>query len=66
MIISIVFVGIPFVVRSIQPGVENLDATYEEAGSMLGASQFTILRRIIFPDLRPALLTGFGLAFARG
>ena len=61
-----VFVGIPFVVRSIQPVLEKLDPTYEEAGSMLGASQFTIFRRIIFPELRPALLTGFGLAFARG
>ena len=66
LIISLVFVGIPFVVRSIQPVLENLDPTYEEAGSMLGASKFTIFRRIIFPELRPALLTGFGLAFARG
>lgn len=66
LIIALVFVGIPFVVRSIQPVLENLDPTYEEAGSMLGASKFTIFRRIIFPELRPALLTGFGLAFARG
>lgn len=64
--IAMVFVGIPFVVRSIQPVLEKLDPTYEEAGSMLGASQFNIFRRIIFPELRPALLTGFGLAFARG
>ena len=64
--IAMVFVGIPFVVRSIQPVLEKLDPTYEEAGSMLGASPFTIFRRIIFPELRPALLTGFGLAFARG
>ena len=64
--IAMVFVGIPFVVRSIQPVLEKLDPTYGEAGSMLGASQFTIFRRIIFPELRPALLTGFGLAFARG
>ena len=63
--IAMVFVGIPFVVRSIQPVLEKLDPTYEEAGSMLGASPFTIFRRIIFPELRPALLTGFGLAFAR-
>ena len=66
LIIALVFVGIPFVVHSIQPVLENLDPTYEEAGSMLGASKFTIFRRIIFPELRPALLTGFGLAFARG
>lgn len=64
--IAMIFVGIPFVVRSIQPVLEKLDPTYEEAGSMLGASTFTIFRRIIFPELRPALLTGFGLAFARG
>ena len=63
---SIGWRGIPFVVRSIQPVLEKLDPTYEEAGSMLGASPFTIFRRIIFPELRPALLTGFGLAFARG
>lgn len=66
LVIALVFVGIPFVVRSIQPVLENLDPTYEEAGSMLDASKFTIFRRIIFPELRPALLTGFGLAFARG
>lgn len=66
LVIALVFVGIPFVVRSIQPVLEHLDPTYEEAGSMLGASKFTIFRRIIFPELRPALLTGFGLAFARG
>ena len=66
LVIALVFVGIPFVVRSIQPVLENLDPTYEEAGSMLGASKFTIFRRIIFPELRPALLTGFGLAVARG
>lgn len=66
LVIALVFVGIPFVVRSIQPVLENLDPTYEEAGSMLGASKFTIFRRVIFPELRPALLTGFGLAFARG
>ena len=66
LVIALVFDGIPFVVRSIQPVLENLDPTYEEAGSMLGASKFTIFRRIIFPELRPALLTGFGLAFARG
>lgn len=64
--IAMIFVGIPFVVRSIQPVLEKLDPTYEEAGSMLGASTFTIFRRIIFPELRPGLLTGFGLAFARG
>ena len=64
--IALIFVGIPFVVRSIQPVLEKLDPSYEEAGNMLGASSFTIFRRIILPELRPAILTGFGLAFARG
>lgn len=64
--IALVFVGIPFAVRSIQPVLEKLDPMYEEAGDMLGASRFTIFRRIIFPELRPAVLTGFALAFARG
>lgn len=64
--IALVFVGIPFAVRSIQPVLEKLDPMYEEAGDMLGASRFTIFRRIVFPELRPAVLTGFALAFARG
>ncbi len=64
--IALIFVGIPFVVRSIQPVLEKLDPSYEEAGNMLGADSKTIFRRIIFPELKPAILTGFGLAFARG
>ena len=64
--IALIFVGIPFVVRAIQPILEKLDPSYEEAGNMLGASKARIFRKIILPDLRPALLTGFGLAFARG
>lgn len=64
--IALIFVGIPFVVRAIQPMLEKLDPSYEEAGRMLGASNLEIFRKIIFPELRPAVLTGFGLAFARG
>ncbi len=64
--IALVFVGIPFVVRSIQPVLEKLDPSYEEAGNMLGASPFTIFRRIVFPELKPEILNGFGLAFASG
>lgn len=64
--IALVFVGIPFVVRAIQPVLEKLDPSYEEAGSMLGASRPVIFRRIILPELKPAILAGFGLAFARG
>lgn len=64
--IALIFVGIPFVVRAIQPILEKLDPSYEEAGNMLGAGKARIFRKIVLPELRPALLTGFGLAFARG
>lgn len=64
--IALIFIGIPFVVRSIQPVLEKLDHQYEEAATMLGASRTQTFFRIIFPELLPALLTGFGLAFARG
>lgn len=64
--IALVFVGIPFVVRAIQPILEKLDGQYEEAAYMLGASRRHTFIKVILPELRPALLTGFGLAFARG
>lgn len=64
--IALVFVGIPFVVRAIQPILEKLDGQYEEAAYMLGASRGRTFIKVILPELRPALLTGFGLAFARG
>ncbi len=64
--IALIFVGIPFVVRAIQPVLEKLDVSYEEAGSMLGADNRRVFWKIILPELRPALMTGFGLAFARG
>lgn len=63
--VAMVFVGIPFVVRSVQPVLEKLDASYEEAAGVLGANRALIFRRIIFPELKPALFTGFGLAFGR-
>lgn len=66
IVIALIFVGIPFVVRAIQPILEKLDTSYEEAGNMLGADSRRIFFRIILPEIRPALLTGFGLAFARG
>lgn len=66
IIIAMVFIGIPFVVRAIQPVLEKLPASYEEAAVMLGASRFTVFWKVIFPEIRPALLTGFGLALARG
>lgn len=64
--IALIFIGIPFVVRSIQPVLESLDPGYEEAAAILGAGKFHTFRRVILPELGPALLTGFGLAFARG
>lgn len=64
--IAMVFVGIPFVVRSLQPVLEKLDKQYEEAALMLGAGKFYTFFRVILPELFPALLAGFGLAFARG
>ena len=64
--IAMVFVGIPFVVRAVQPVLEKLDRQYEEAAMMLGASKLYTFFRVILPELFPALLAGFGLAFARG
>ncbi|MDR1309392.1 MAG: sulfate ABC transporter permease subunit CysT [Deltaproteobacteria bacterium] len=66
IVVALVFVTLPFVVRSIQPVLEELSPDYEEAGRTLGAGGFTIFRRVVLPELRPALLTGFSLAFARG
>lgn len=64
--IALVFIGIPFVVRTIQPVLEDLDIQYEEAAIMLGANRRKIFFKVIFPELIPPLLTGFALAFARG
>ena len=64
--IAMVFVGIPFVVRSVQPVLEKLDRQYEEAAMMLGAGRTRTFFKVILPELFPALLAGFGLAFARG
>lgn len=63
--VALVFVGIPFVVRAVQPVLEKLDHSYEEAAGVLGAKPATIFRRVIFPELMPALFTGTGLAFGR-
>ena len=63
---ALVFVGIPFVVRAIQPVLEKLDGQYEEAAYILGAGRAKTFFRVILPELTPALLTGFGLALARG
>lgn len=66
LVIALVFIGIPFVVRAIQPVLEKLDPKYEEAACMLGASRTKIFFKVILPELMPAMLTGFGLALARG
>ncbi|GHV82102.1 sulfate ABC transporter permease subunit CysT [Spirochaetia bacterium] len=66
IIIAIIFIGMPFVVRTVQPVIQELDRELEEAASSLGANFFQVFARVIFPSLFPALLTGFALAFARG
>ncbi|WP_347473938.1 sulfate ABC transporter permease subunit CysT [Acinetobacter thermotolerans] len=64
--LALIFIGIPFVVRTVQPVLSDLETELEEAASALGATRFQIVTKIIFPILLPALITGFALAFARG
>lgn len=64
--VALIFIGMPFVVRTIQPVLEELGRDVEEAAASLGASRWQTIRRIIIPELWPAILTGFALAFARG
>ncbi len=66
LVIALIFVGLPFVIRAVQPVLEKMDGQYEEAAYMLGATPRKTFFSVILPELRPALLTGFGLAFARG
>ncbi len=63
--LAMIFIGIPFVVRTVQPVLIDLDAELEEAAACLGASRWQTLTRVIIPSLTPAILTGFALAFAR-
>jgi sulfate transport system permease protein len=65
IVVALVFIGIPFVVRTVQPVLEDLDAEIEEAAASLGASRFTTFTRVIAPLVLPAVLTGFAMAFAR-
>jgi sulfate transport system permease protein len=65
IVIALVFIGLPFAVRTLQPVLEVLGRDQEEAAASLGASRFTTFRRVVLPELAPALLTGFSLAFAR-
>ena len=64
--LALVFIGIPFVVRTVQPVLEKLNGAYEETAYIMGAGPFTAFRRVILPELKGAVLAGFGLAFARG
>jgi sulfate transport system permease protein len=65
IVLVLVFIGLPFVVRTVQPVLEDLDPEAEEAAASLGASRWQSFRRVILPPLYPALVTGFALAFAR-
>ena len=65
ILVALVFIGLPFVVRTVQPILEDLEVELEEAAASLGANRWETFSRVIFPLLLPALLTGFALAFAR-
>ncbi len=65
VLMALLFVTLPFVVRTVQPVLIELDREMEEAAASLGAGRLTIFRRIVFPHLLPALLSGVALAFAR-
>jgi sulfate transport system permease protein len=65
VLVALVFIGLPFVVRTLQPILEDLETELEEAAASLGANRWQAFRHVVFPVLSPALLTGFALAFAR-
>ena len=65
IVIALIFIGLPFVVRTVQPVLEEFEAELEEAAATLGANRWQTIRRVILPRLTPAILTGFALAFAR-
>jgi len=65
VLVALTFIGLPFVVRAVQPVLEDIDPEIEEAASSLGASRWQTVRRVLLPSILPALLTGFTLAFAR-
>jgi len=65
VVVALTFIGLPFVIRSVQPVLSDADQELEEAAASLGASRWQVFSRVIFPLVRPALLTGFALAFAR-
>jgi sulfate transport system permease protein len=65
VVVALTLIGLPFVVRSVQPALEEVDVSLEEAAESLGASRWTVFRRVILPTVMPALATGFTLALAR-
>ena len=65
VLVALIFIGLPFVVRTVQPVLEDLDTEYEEAAVSLGASRLRTFRHVILPALWPAIATGFAMAFAR-
>ena len=65
VLIALIFIGLPFVVRTVQPILEDIEKELEEAATCLGATRWQTFSRVIFPALAPALLTGFAMAFAR-
>jgi sulfate transport system permease protein len=66
VVIALTFIGLPFVVRTVEPVLADLGKGIEEAAATLGAGRWTIFRRVVLPEILPALITGFALAFARG
>jgi sulfate/thiosulfate transport system permease protein len=66
VVVALTFIGLPFVVRTVQPVLQDLELEVEEAAASLGATRWQTFRFVIFPSIAPALLTGFALAFARG
>jgi sulfate/thiosulfate transport system permease protein len=66
IVIALIFVGLPFIVRTVQPVMEEIDREVEEASATLGANRWQTISRVLLPGLAPAILTGFALAFARG
>ena len=66
IIVALVFIGIPFVVRAVQPVLEKIDIQYEEAANILGANSRQTMFRVILPEILPSLIAGFTMSFARG
>lgn len=64
--LALIFIGLPFIVRAVQPALEEMEIDMEEAAACLGATRWQTFRKVIFPQILPSLLTGFSMAFARG